>query len=322
MGAFAHDCGMVQHCISPQICYLQVPQWFQHFQKGPVCFCNVRISTLVTNPPLCQNKGAMTSLPAVPLTLEGASVLHQMMRFRWPAWKTLPPERRNAALEEATAMLGATDQTGVYSLIGHKGDLMFLHFRKSFEELNQAEIALARLPLSEFLEPTTSYLSMVELGLYESTLKLYASLAERGIEAHSAEWNQEIEKQLARQRQAMAQRLWPDIPDHKYICFYPMDRRRGESLNWYQVPMAERQRLMHEHGMVGRRYADDVKQIITGSIGFDDWEWGVDLFADDPLVFKKLIYEMRFDEVSAAYALFGTFYVGLRLRDLAAFLKT
>jgi chlorite dismutase len=77
--------------------------------------------------------------------------------------------------------------------------------------------------------------------------------------------------------------------------------------------MAERQRMMHEHGMIGRRYADSVRQIITGSIGFDDWEWGVDLFADDPLVFKKLIYEMRFDEVSAVYALFGAFYVGMRV---------
>jgi chlorite dismutase len=76
--------------------------------------------------------------------------------------------------------------------------------------------------------------------------------------------------------------------------------------------MAERQRMMHEHGMIGRRYAGEVRQIISGSIGFDDWEWGVDLFADDPLVFKKLIYEMRFDEVSAVYALFGSFYMGVR----------
>jgi chlorite dismutase len=267
----------------------------------------------------------MTSLPAVPLTLEGSSVLHQMMRFRGTAWKTLTPPQQDAALLEASAALGgmqgAAQQTAIYSLIGHKGDLMVLHFRKTFEELNQAEIALSRLRIAEFLEPTTSYLSMVELGLYESTLKLYGSLAERGIEPHSAEWKQEIESQLARQRQAMAQRLWPAIPDHKYICFYPMDRRRGESVNWYQVPMAERQRMMHEHGMVGRRYADDVRQIITGSIGFDDWEWGVDLFAADPLVFKKLIYEMRFDEVSAAYALFGTFYVGVRVADLGAWLK-
>jgi chlorite dismutase len=277
---------------------------------------------------MCQNKGAMTALPAVPLTLEGASVLHQMMRFRWTAWKTLTPAQQDAVLEEAAATLSAmpgdTQQSAVYSLIGHKGDLMFLHFRKTFEELNQAEIALARLRLAEFLEPTTSYLSMVELGLYDATLELYGSLAQRGIEPHSAEWKREIEAQLARQRQAMAPRLWPAIPDRKYICFYPMDRRRGESVNWYQVPMAERQRMMHEHGMVGRRYAGDVKQIITGSIGFDDWEWGVDLFAEDPLVFKKLIYEMRFDEVSAAYALFGTFYMGLRVAagELAGLLKT
>ena len=92
-----------------------------------------------------------------------------------------------------------------------------------------------------------------------------------------------------------------------------MDRRRGEDKNWYTLPIEERQRQMEEHGMVGRRYAGKVQQIITGSIGFDDWEWGVDLFADDPLVFKKLIYEMRFDEVSAVYALFGQFFVGVRV---------
>ena len=89
-----------------------------------------------------------------------------------------------------------------------------------------------------------------------------------------------------------------------------MDRRRGEDKNWYTLPIEERQRQMEEHGMVGRRYAGKVQQIITGSIGFDDWEWGVDLFADDPLIFKRLIYEMRFDEVSAVYALFGQFFRG------------
>jgi chlorite dismutase len=111
----------------------------------------------------------------------------------------------------------------------------------------------------------------------------------------------------------MAPRLFPSVPEAKYICFYPMDRKRGEQVNWYQVPMADRQRMMHEHGMIGRRYGDVVKQIISGSIGYDDWEWGVDLFADDPVVFKKLIYEMRFDEVSAVYALFGQFFIGVRL---------
>jgi len=184
--------------------------------------------------------------------------------------------------------------------------------RRSFEELNRTELEIARLRLSDFLEPAASYLSVIELGLYESTAKIYGALAARGVEPHSEEWNREIESVLARQRQAMAPRLWPEIPAAKYLCFYPMDRRRGESANWYREPMASRQRLMHEHGMIGRRYAGEVRQIITGSIGFDDWEWGVDLFAEDPLVFKKLIYEMRFDEVSAVYALFGAFYVGLR----------
>jgi chlorite dismutase len=258
-------------------------------------------------------------IPAVPLTLEGASVLHQMMRFRWPAWRALSAASRREVVEEATPALAVWErsdsgrQSAVYSLLGHKGDLLFLHFRRSFEELNQAQLELARLRLGDYLEPATSYLSVIELGLYESTAKVYGELAAKGVDPRSAEWNQEIEAVLARQRQAMAPRLWPEIPGAKYVCFYPMDRRRGESVNWYQVPMGDRQRLMREHGLVGRRYAGEVRQIITGSIGFDDWEWGVDLFAEEPLVFKKLIYEMRFDEVSAVYALFGPFYVGLRL---------
>src|SRR5271155_4106975 len=118
----------------------------------------------------------MSVLPAVPLTLEGSSVLHQMMRFRWAAWKALTPAQQDEILGAAAELLGGMEQSAVYSLIGHKGDLMLVHFRRNFEELNQAEMAIARLGLADFLEPTSSYLSMVELGLYETTLKLYASL--------------------------------------------------------------------------------------------------------------------------------------------------
>ena len=203
-------------------------------------------------------------------------------------------------------------QTAIFSLLGHKGDLLFLHFRNSFDEVNAAELKLSQLNLSDYLEPLTSYVSVIELGLYESTVKTYEQLMERGLEPHSDEWKQAIKEVIERQREAMRPRLYPDIPNARYLCFYPMDRRRGEEKNWYTLPIRERQRQMHEHGIVGRRYAGEVKQIITGSIGFDDWEWGVDLFADDALVFKKLIYEMRFDEVSAVYALFGTFYLGVR----------
>lgn len=203
--------------------------------------------------------------------------------------------------------------SAVYSQIGHKGDLLLLHFRDSLEDIHRAELAVSQLQLSDFLEAAHSYLSIIELGLYDSSAKVYAQLSEQGHAPHSPEWNAAIAEVIARQAAAMQPRLHPEIPRHKYLCFYPMDRKRGEETNWYQLPMPERQRLMHEHGKVGRRYADSVKQIISGSIGFDDWEWGVDLFADDPLIFKKLIYEMRFDEVSAVYALFGSFHIGVRM---------
>jgi peroxiredoxin len=257
---------------------------------------------------------APATMPEVPLTVEGYNVLHQMMRFRWSAWRALSQSERAAVLEEAQSALQHMEpqQTAIYSLLGHKGDLLFLHFRNSFDEVNAAELKLSQLKLSDYLEPLTSYVSVIELGLYESTVKTYEQLMERGLEPYSDEWKQAISEVIARQQEAMRPRLYPDIPNARYLCFYPMDRRRGEEKNWYTLPIRERQRQMHEHGMVGRRYAGEVKQIITGSIGFDDWEWGVDLFADDALVFKKLIYEMRFDEVSAVYALFGTFYLGVR----------
>jgi chlorite dismutase len=262
---------------------------------------------------------AAAAAPALPLTLEGASVLHQMMRFRRAAWRALSAAERAEVLTEAAAALSRMGthadgrESALYSLLGHKGDLLLLHFRRSFDELNQTELALARLRLGDYLEPVASYLSVVELGLYESSAKVYADLAAKGIRPNSEPWNEGIEQVLARQRAAMASRLWPHIPESKYLCFYPMDRRRGETVNWYRESMADRQRMMAEHGLVGRRYAGEVRQIITGSIGFDDWEWGVDLFAADPLVFKRLIYEMRFDQVSALYALFGSFYIGLRV---------
>lgn len=256
-----------------------------------------------------------SELAPVPLTIEGASVLHQMVRVRWAAWKQLADVQRQEIAREAAAALEPLEREGksaAYSVLGHKADLMLVHFRDSFDQLNEVELALKRLRLEEFLEPATSYLSVVELGLYDSTVKLYRSLAERGVEPHSEEWKREAEEVMDRQREAMRPRLFPKIPQTRYVSFYPMDRRRGEDKNWYRLPIEERQRQMEEHGMVGRRYAGKVQQIITGSIGFDDWEWGVDLFADDPLVFKKLIYEMRFDEVSAVYATFGSFYVGVR----------
>jgi peroxiredoxin len=269
---------------------------------------------------------AQAELPPLPLTIEGSTVLHQMFRFRWAEWRKLSEEQKAEVLRPASSVLESLEadgQSALFSLLGHKGDLLLVHFRNSFDELNAVELRLNNLALQQFLEPTGSYLSIIELGLYDSTIKLYRTLAERGVKPHSEEWNREVEEVLERQRQAMRPRLYPKIPGARYICFYPMDRKRGEDKNFYTLPIEERGRQMELHGAVGRRYAGKVQQIISGSIGFDDWEWGVDLFSNDPLQFKKLIYEMRFDEVSAVYALFGTFYVGVRcpaaqLRDLLA----
>ncbi len=280
-----------------------------------------RPQTSAAHPP-ASPQPASTEVPAVPLTTEGYSVLHQMMRFRRTAWRALPDSAKSEIAQEAAATLGAMEKTSaeknsagktaLYSMIGHKGDLMLVHFRKSFADLNQAELTLAGLRLSDYLEPASSYLSIIELGLYDSTLKIYKELMDQGIQLHSDQWKAEIECKLNRHREAMHPRLFPEIPANRYVCFYPMNRLRGEDKNWYSLPIEERARQMNEHGLVGRRYAGEVRQIISGSIGFDDWEWGVDLFADDPLVFKKLIYEMRFDHVSAVYALFGQFFVGVR----------
>ncbi len=258
-----------------------------------------------------------SSYPPVPLTLEGSYILHQMFCLRRSAWKKLDESTRKAAVEEAAGLLGAMEQSkeepsALFSMLGHKGDLLIIHFRRTLEALNGAELNVANLELAEFLEPTTSYLSVVELGMYEATVRLYESLKEKGIQPGSPEWTQAVDAELANQRKIAAPRLWTPIPARRYVCFYPMNKLRGEIKNWYSAPIAERQKMMADHGVIGRKYAGQVTQVISGSIGFDDWEWGVDLFADDPLVFKKLVYEMRFDEASAAYGQFGAFYVGIR----------
>lgn len=221
-----------------------------------------------------------------------------------------------AEASEALRVMGS-DHSAVFSMLGHKADLLFVHFRRSLAELNRVELALQRLRLWEYLEPTSSYVSVIELGLYESTQRIYRMFSERGLEPGTDAWTAALEEELERQRKAMEPRLHPPMPEFPYICFYPMDRKRGESKNWFMIPFAERARMMHDHGMIGRKYAGIVKQIISGSVGFDDWEWGVDLFSDDPLQFKKLIYEMRFDEVSAVYAAFGQFFIGIRVAAAA-----
>ena len=254
--------------------------------------------------------------PRVPETLEGWAVLHQMFRVRWPEWQALGAADRKARADETAGALAATPgdggATATVTLLGHKGDLMLVHFRRGFDGLQAAQLEISRSGLAAFLEPTTSYVSVVELGMYEMTAQIHARLGAQGLKAGAAEFETAFNGEMAEQRRRVEGRLFLPVPPRRYVCFYPMNKRRGEAVNWYAVPVEERGRMMRDHGVIGRHYAGAVTQIISGSIGFDDWEWGVDLFADDPLVFKKLIYEMRFDEASALYAEFGPFYTGLQ----------
>jgi chlorite dismutase len=266
--------------------------------------------------------------PRVPETLEGWSVLHQMFRVRWADWRERPVETRRKLAADAgealSAMRGNGHGTTVTStLLGHKGDLMLVHLRRGFEELQAADLAVARLGLSAFLEPTTSFVSIIELGMYEMTAQIHQRLGERGLVAGSDEFDSAFDVEMEEQRRRVLGRLFVEVPARRHVAFYPMNKRRGEQRNWYAEKVEDRARMMREHGKIGRHYAGKVTQIISGAIGLDDWEWGVDLFADDPLVFKKLVYEMRFDEASAWYAEFGPFYVGLQFTpsELPRFLE-
>lgn len=237
-----------------------------------------------------------------PGTLEGWYVLHDFRRIDWPRWKALPEAERSAVIEEAADYLRRAEahedaeegSSALYSILGHKADLMFLHLRPTPDELNRLENAFARTRLADFTSRPYSYFSVTELGLYEA-------------QARGAIENP-MEVPFVRAR------LKPAVPEKPYMVFYPMNKKRGEHINWYTLPMEERRGMMRSHGTIGHKYHGIVQQMISGSVGFDDWEWGVTLFTEDPLQFKKLVYEMRFDEVSAIYADFGPFLMGTRLR--------
>jgi len=199
--------------------------------------------------------------------------------------------------------------------------LMFICFRRDFEQLAKAQLAVSRTELHEYLEPSYSYVSIVELGMYEMTAKIHDQLGAKH-QPGSEDFERAFDAEMESQRQRVMNRLFLELPKARYVCFYPMNKRRGEALNWYSEPFERRASMMREHGMIGRHYTGRVTQVISGSIGYDDWEWGVDLFAPDPLVFKKLIYEMRFDEASAKFAEFGPFYTGMQFapEQLVAYL--
>jgi len=253
-------------------------------------------------------------MPDAPVTLEGWYTLHEMFAVDWGRWNALEPTERTAIVAEAQTVLErlavpGDGHTALYALVSHKGDLCLVHWRRDLEALRAAEVGFARTRLRGFLASTYSYLAVIELGTYELMGHAAGLVKKRGIEPGAPEFDGAVQVEMERMAKP---RLYPEVPGGRYLCFYPMSKRRGEQVNWYDLPAAERAAFMRGHGEIGRKYAGKVMQIIQGSVGLDDWEWGVTLFADDPVVFKKLIYEMRFDPASSRFALFGPFYVGMR----------
>ena len=262
----------------------------------------------------------------VPETMEGWYVLHDCYAVDWPRWRALSADDRSAIISEfASASAHWAEAEGgsaCYRLVSQKGDLMWIHYRSSPADLNAIERELRACRLYDYLVPTGGYLSVIEASMYEATAIAHGMLARKGLSPRAEGWDEAFAAELETQKEHLNQRVYRSIPPASHVCYYPMNKRRGEHENWYAMSMDERRKLMRGHGKIGRKYTDRVTQVISGSVGLDDWEWAVDLHADDPLVFKKLVYEMRFDPASSRFAEFGEFYIGLKTDDdeLAAFL--
>ena len=257
----------------------------------------------------------MPALP--PATLEGWYALHQMFTLDWGALRDLAPDRREEVLRETTRIaeeLAAPADGGwsaAFQLVGGGADWLWVHFRDTLEQLSEAEMRLRRSGLGSLLRLEYDFLSVTEAGLYHATAE-----AARQAEPGSKEYHRLLDEAAAAERASahVQTRLYPRVPDEmRFVSFYPMTKRRVHPDNWYTLPVEERNRLMREHGLTGRRYAGRVFQVITGAVGLDDWEWGVTLFARDPLEFKRIVSEMRYDEASARYGEFGEFFTGIRL---------
>jgi chlorite dismutase len=261
-------------------------------------------------------------MPDPPRTDEGWFVLHDFRSVDWDAWRAAPDRDRDRAVaegvdyldrHEAAADVAAGDDhdagegtSATFAVLGDEADLLVLHFRPTLDHLSAAERQFERTALAEFTDRATSYVSVTEVSGYVST-------------DYFDEGSEETDEGL---RRYIEGKLHPDVPEGEYVSFYPMSKRRGERDNWYALDFEERADLMAGHGEVGREYAGRITQVISSSVGFDDHEWGVTLFGADPTDIKDIVYEMRFDEATARYGEFGSFYVGRRFppADLGAYL--
>ncbi|UWG48869.1 Chlorite dismutase, heme-binding protein [Halanaeroarchaeum sp. HSR-CO] len=246
----------------------------------------------------------------VPPTDEGWFALHDFREIDWNAWRDAPVRRREAALEEAKSFIGEAEDIGdgesaIFTIAGHKADLLVLHLRPTLDEVERLERAFEQTTFGGFTEQTTSFVSVTEIGGYTAP-----------------EYFEDPESVDTGLRRYMESKKHPSIPEDAYVSFYPMAKRRDPEYNWYDTPLEERAEMMAEHGETGKGYAGTVTQIVTSALGLDDWEWGVTLFGTDAVALKDIVYEMRFDEATAKYGEFGRFYVGRRfpVADLDAYM--
>ncbi|MFB6218985.1 MAG: heme-binding protein [Halobacteriaceae archaeon] len=248
-------------------------------------------------------------MPEAPDTAEGWYVLHDFRAVDWDGWRGAAERDREAAIGDGIDYLEAVaapaeGASAVFSVVGHKADLLLLHFRPTLDAVERAERRFEGTAFAGFTEQTGSYVSVTEVSGYASREYFEGGDVDEGLESY------------------IQDKLHPSIPEDTYVSFYPMAKRRGPEHNWYALDFEERAALMAEHGETGREFAGRIRQVIASSVGLDDWEWGVTLFGDDPTDIKDVVYEMRFDEASALYGEFGQFYVGRRFppADLRAYM--
>src|SRR3989442_5739271 len=251
---------------------------------------------------------------------EGWHCLHLFYRVEYGQWQLLSREEQNAAktnlsslVQEVRAM--QSTQLLTLAVVTPKADLGFMLITPDLHNANGIEKRLSLALGADVLTPVYSYLSLTEESEYITTEEEYAQTlaTEQNIKSDSEKFAEAMNSFRERIKHYRQERVYPTLPDWPVVCFYNMSKRRGEQRNWYALPYDERRKLMKGHARVGREFAGKVKQLITGSTGLDDAEWGVTLFARDTFQIKKIVYEMRFEPVSAENAGFGEFFVGIQL---------
>ncbi|HEX8296309.1 MAG TPA: hydrogen peroxide-dependent heme synthase [Chthoniobacteraceae bacterium] len=260
-------------------------------------------------------------IPAPIIAAEGWHVLHLFYKVDQGTWMMFDRQEQIEArtnLTELVAEIRATEaaQLLVFAMVSPKADLGFMLLCADLHTANAFEKRLTNALGADVLTPVFSYLSMTERSEYTTSEEEYAEslVKEENLAAGTPEHAEKLEAFRQRMAKYMKDRLYPVLPPWPVMCFYPMSKRRGTTgQNWYALPFEERKKLMLGHARIGRTWHGKILQLITGSTGLDDMEWGVTLLAHDPLNIKGIVYEMRFDEVSAQYAEFGEFYIGLQV---------